>query len=192
VKTIQVRVNLLNSTIHAGEDITIAIDENQYTSTIITNGTHSRANFSVPGWSVGDHVVSLVDPTGCLADKHANCVVGDGIAKADPYWDDDAEWMGLTQDVPQATTLLGNYPNPFNPSSNIQYALSEDAYVTLKIYNMLGQVVATLVDEPQTAGYKSIVWNGKNESGAGVSSGIYIYRMTAGNFVQTKRMLLIK
>ena len=93
---------------------------------------------------------------------------------------------------PTATALLGNYPNPFNPSTTIRYALSQDAYVTLKIYNVLGQLVATLVDEPQTAGYKSVVWNGRNDSGAGVASGMYIYRLVAGNFVQTKRTLLLK
>ena len=63
--------------------------------------------------------------------------------------------MVTAQEVPQATELLGNHPNPFNPSPNIQYALSEDAHVTLRVYNMLGQVVATLVDEPQTAGYRA-------------------------------------
>jgi flagellar hook assembly protein FlgD len=64
--------------------------------------------------------------------------------------------------------------------------------VTIKVYNMLGQLVTTLVDDLQSAGQKSVVWNGTNDVGAGVSSGIYILRMTAGGFVETKRMLLIK
>ena len=191
-KTVQVRVNLLNNIIHEGDSVTIAIDGNPFTASIISNGTSSRANFSIPGWSVGDHIVSLISPAGCLADVHATCVAGDGIAKADPYWDDDAGWSAPDQDIPKATTLLDNYPNPFNPSTSIQYALSEDVDVTLTIYSMLGQVVATLVDEPQTAGYKSVVWNGRNDAGATVASGIYIYRITAGTFTETKRMLLLK
>jgi hypothetical protein len=189
-KTIQVRVNLLNSIIHAGQMVTIAIDENEFTGTIITNGTHSRANFSIPGYSVGDHVVSLIDPPGCVPDVHPTCVAGDGIAKADPVWDDDAEWT--VGNVPEATKLVGNYPNPFNPSTSIQYALSEDVHVTLKVYNMLGQEMATLVDEPQAAGYRSVVWNGRNDAGGTVSSGIYIYKLSAGTFTETRRMLLLK
>ena len=103
------------------------------------------------------------------------------------FWDDDKPW-GL----PAKTVLFENFPNPFNPSTTIRYALGEEAHVTVKIYNILGQVVATLVDEPQTAGYGSVVWNGRNESGAGVASGMYVYRMTAGGFTDTKRMLLLK
>jgi flagellar hook assembly protein FlgD len=70
--------------------------------------------------------------------------------------------------------------------------LKEDELVTLKVYNMLGQLVATLVEQPQKAGYKSVVWNGRNESGAGVASGIYICRMTAGNFVETRKLALMR
>ncbi len=132
------------------------------------------------------------DPAGCLADKHATCAASDGIAKADPYWDDDAGWTVPAQDVPQATKVLGNYPNPFNPSSSIQYALSKDAHVTLKVYNMLGQLVATLVDENQVAGYQQAVWNGTNDFGQQVASEMYYYRVTAGNFTDTKRMLFLK
>ncbi len=94
--------------------------------------------------------------------------------------------------IPAATALLDNYPDPFNPETTIRYTLSEDAHVTLKVYSMLGQLVTTLVDELQTAGYRSAIWNGRNDSRAGVASGIYIYRITAGNFTATKRMLLLK
>ena len=102
-------------------------------------------------------------------------------------WESDESW-----EIPVTTSLVDNYPNPFNPSTTISYALSEHAQVTLKVYNMLGQVVATLVDESQTAGYKSVVWNGRNDSGAALGSGMYLYRMTAGKFVTTKKMLLLK
>jgi flagellar hook assembly protein FlgD len=101
--------------------------------------------------------------------------------QGDPYWDDDAEWTAAAKDVPQATELLGNYQT-IQSINQYQVCAKRGCHVTLRVYNMLGQVVATLVDEAQTSGYKSVAWNGRNESGAGVASGIYIYRITAGTF----------
>ncbi len=94
--------------------------------------------------------------------------------------------------IPEAFEVSDNYPDPFNPTTTIRYTLSEDAHVTLKVYNILGQLVATLVDENQLAGYQRVVWNGRNDSGSGVASGLYIYRITAGTFTATKRMLFLK
>ena len=97
---------------------------------------------------------------------------------------------GVVEDeriVPQSYSLNQNYPNPFNPETNIEYALPEAANVKLKVYNTLGQVVDILVDSELEAGYHTIHWNGENNA-----SGIYFYRMRAGEFVETKRMLLLK
>jgi flagellar hook assembly protein FlgD len=94
--------------------------------------------------------------------------------------------------APAATKLMGNHPNPFNPSTSINYALSEDGFVSLKVYNTLGEEVASLVNEYQVAGTRSAVWNGRNDAGASVASGIYIYRLTAGNVVLTEKMLFVK
>jgi len=88
--------------------------------------------------------------------------------------------------------LAQNYPNPFNPSTTIKYALQENAEVTLKIYNVLGQVVRTLVNEKQTAGYKLVVWDGTNDIGVQAASGIYIYRIEAKDFVQSKKLILMR
>jgi hypothetical protein len=191
IKTVQVRVNLLDNIAHVGEMITITIDEDTFSSAIISNGTHSRANFSVPGYAAGDHVVTLIDPgPDCLPVKHALCAASDAMAKADPEWNDDAEWTVTAK--PEATRLIGNYPNPFNPSTSIQYSLGQETHVTLKIYNTLGQEVATLVNDVQTAGYKTAIWNGTNDFGASVASGIYIYTLKAGNVVKSERMLFMK
>lgn len=84
-------------------------------------------------------------------------------------------------DLPQ------NYPNPFNPTTNIEYTIPEKSQVTLKIYDILGKEVTTLVDKVQEAGTYVSVWNASN-----VSSGVYFYRLTSGNNVQTKRMILSK
>jgi hypothetical protein len=100
--------------------------------------------------------------------------------------------IAAERDLPVETGLLGNYPNPFNPSTTIQYALAQDGWVTLAIYNMLGQQVATLVDEFQQAGYHSAEWNGSTVDGQPVASGVYLSRVNAGGVVRVSRLLLSK
>ncbi len=89
--------------------------------------------------------------------------------------------------VPAKFALEQNYPNPFNPSTIINYQLPIDNYVTLKVYDVIGQEVATLVNEMQDAGYKSVTWDASN-----VPSGIYLLRLNAGGFVEVKKLLLMK
>jgi len=93
--------------------------------------------------------------------------------------------------IPTEFALHQNYPNPFNPSTTIKYDLPKQADVSVKIYNVLGQEVATLVDENQTAGYYSIQWNGSSRSGY-ASSGVYFCTIKAGTYNRTIKMLLVK
>jgi hypothetical protein len=95
-------------------------------------------------------------------------------------------------DVPTTYVLSQNYPNPFNPSTQIRYGLPEASHVTLTIYNMIGQEVVRLVDDVQAEGYHVVRWNGTNDFGNTVSTGMYIFRLTAEGFVQTKKMMLLK
>lgn len=110
----------------------------------------------------------------------------------------DAEGLsqGLSNTIEEPTpteySLSQNHPNPFNPETTIKYALKEDSRVELTIYNILGEKVRTLVDEQQPAGYKSVLWDGRNEHGVAVPSGIYIYRIRAGDFIKAHRMVLLK
>lgn len=94
--------------------------------------------------------------------------------------------------VPKDFALHQNYPNPFNPKTIIKYSLPKTAKVSLKVYNVLGEEIATLVDSEQAIGFHQIGWDGRNSSGQQVSSGIYIYRIEAENFTSTKKMVFVK
>jgi hypothetical protein len=94
--------------------------------------------------------------------------------------------------LPKAYTLKQNFPNPFNPTTVIRYALPEASSVRLEVYNTLGQVVRTLVAAEQEGGAYRVTWDGRNEYGQEMATGVYIYRLVAGEFDTTKRMLLIK
>jgi choice-of-anchor B domain-containing protein len=91
-----------------------------------------------------------------------------------------------------AYSLGENYPNPFNPTTTISYQISRQSQVRIEIYNMLGQKVRTLLNDRKEPGAYEAIWNGKNDSGAQLSSGVYLYRMVAGDFVQTRKMVLMK
>ena len=94
--------------------------------------------------------------------------------------------------IPAIYGLSQNYPNPFNPKTTIQYSIPNDTYVELKIYSISGELVRVLVNSKQDAGKYNIIWNGKDDNGNDVSSGIYFYKICADKFTETKKMLLIK
>ena len=85
-----------------------------------------------------------------------------------------------------------NYPNPFNPITTLRYDLPEDAFVRITVYDMLGKVVSNLLNTNQSSGNKSVQWNATNNQGQPVSAGLYLYTIQAGNFRQTKKMVLLK
>ena len=94
--------------------------------------------------------------------------------------------------LPDKFKLDNNYPNPFNPVTSLRYDLPEDGLVNITIYDMMGRIVKTLVNSSQTAGYKTIRWNATNDRNEPVSAGLYLYTIQAGEFRQTKKMVLIK
>ena len=93
---------------------------------------------------------------------------------------------------PTKYELKNCYPNPFNPTTTFRYELPEDAVVNITIYDMMGRVVKTLINSSQTAGYKSIQWNATNDKNHPVSAGLYLYTIQAGDYSQTKKMVLLK
>ncbi|SVD65432.1 uncharacterized protein METZ01_LOCUS418286, partial [marine metagenome] len=98
----------------------------------------------------------------------------------------------LDETFPLIYRLHSAYPNPFNPVTTLNYDLPENELVNITIYDMMGRVVNTLINDQQTAGYKSIQWNATNNTGQSVSTGLYLYTIEAGKFRQTKKMVLMK
>ena len=85
-----------------------------------------------------------------------------------------------------------NYPNPFNPVTKLRYDLPQDSFVRVTVYDMLGNIVNNLVNTNQSSGYKSVQWNATDNQGEPVSAGVYLYNIQAGDFVDTKKMILLK
>jgi hypothetical protein len=92
-----------------------------------------------------------------------------------------------TEEIPTSFSLEQNFPNPFNPTTTIQFSLPQSGDVSLKIYNLLGEEIKTLADEYREAGKHSVQFNANS-----LASGIYFYRLQAGSFIETKKMILIK
>lgn len=112
-------------------------------------------------------------------------------------WHFFTSWTGVGEENDELTTperfaLLQNHPNPFNPETEITYFLPRSCEVTLTIYNVRGQKVRLLVNESQSPGSRWVKWDGRNDQGRGLTSGVYFYRIQAGDFVQCKKMVLMK
>ena len=109
-------------------------------------------------------------------------------------------WRGeLTGDVEESTeplsdvyTLGQNHPNPFNAGISIRYALPQEGFVTLTIYNVSGQKVRTLVDETKQVGEHTVSWNSLDEAGNEVATGVYFYKFQVGDYTETKKMILVR
>ena len=101
-------------------------------------------------------------------------------------------YTDLNNNLPADFNLNQNYPNPFNPTTIIKYALPRKSQVNITIYNLLGQIVRNYDQGVQSFGTYEIIWDGKNQSGSKVSSGIYFYRLETENFTASKKMLLLK
>jgi hypothetical protein len=103
-----------------------------------------------------------------------------------------ATGIGPDPRIPTTTSLGQNHPNPFNPSTSIEYGLASAEDVTISVYNVNGELVQTLVNDRLPAGWHTTDWNGRDQNGSPVASGVYLYRMRAGSFVNTKKLVLLK
>ena len=136
---------------------------------------------SAPGFPLSLHEIKLYD-----AD-------GDSIP-IDSITTDIADFGGSQTEIPAEFKLFGNTPNPFNPETTIRYSVPKDLHVTLKIYNIMGQLVRTLVDDNIRAGEHTVRWDSRDAFGQHVPSGLYFYQLIGnhGEFRATKKMTLLK
>lgn len=122
----------------------------------------------------------------------------DGVLDRADHLHDIITWLGNVISQPTGTnpalrsSLDQNYPNPFNPTTTISFFIKENAEVRLDVYDARGSLVRTLVNERQRMGAHRAIWNGKNNAGQDTASGVYFYRLTAGDFTSTKKMVLLK
>ena len=108
-------------------------------------------------------------------------------------WAESCEMsVSISSSIPNDFIIHQNYPNPFNPTTTLRYDIPKDGLVNITVYDMLGNKINQLVNEVQNSGYKSVQWNATNYQGEPVSAGVYLYKIQAGNFVDTKKMILLK
>ena len=180
-------------------------DEDLLTSTggetlfhhVVADGQISVATGMYNGTAVsgGGDIVQFVFRVLYEFEDNARFEIADGLVFDPSQLQNPAVVAGVLelQSTPREFALHQNFPNPFNPDTTIKYDLSESADVTLQIYNVLGQVVRTLVaSEAQNAGRYQIRWNGMDDRGVSVSSGIYFYRISAGEFQNVRKLMLLK
>ncbi len=110
-----------------------------------------------------------------------------------PVWIGREEVIGIDPpDIPLTTYMEQNYPNPFNPSTTIKFGLKSPTDVTLRVYDVSGRLVREIVKENRPAGTYKESWNGRNYTGKEAASGVYFYRLKAGDFIESKKMILTR
>jgi hypothetical protein len=170
---------LANTASHALGSITLT-----GSASSLEPGDHALVNLLVPGDTLNITVTPAYEITGFSLDGYEVAIY---------------EFSGPTDDgsghgsLPYAGYRLGqNYPNPFNPSTTIMFDLPRAEYVKLDIFNIKGELVTTIIDQYMTGGRKEVSWTATDSGGRAVSSGVYCYRLVSGDFVQTKKMVLLK
>ncbi len=150
-----------------GDTTTITVDTLS-TKILVPSLVTEVADYYAPGWRLGGFTCSVVSS---VKDLH----------------------KGSGSNLPNNFSLGQNYPNPFNATTIIEFALPQAGEVKLELYNILGQKIRTLVDQELSPGYKQVIWDGTDQKGKQVASGIYFYRVRAeGKFTEAKRMLLVR
>jgi hypothetical protein len=139
----------------------------------------------------GYELIVIDNETGCKVNLNSDCIIIPQGAVKKTYKIVAGEKNYINQELTTAEIehykLFQNYPNPFNPSTNIEYTVPENSFVSLKVYNQLGQVISTLINDNQSKGKYSVKWNAGNNP-----SGIYYYKISAGNYSAMRKMMLIK
>ena len=169
-----IKVNLVPGSGHEGKILEFLVDSTVPAQAVVMN---DRAGVQVTVASGASHSVELVNPAACVDPIAVICSSGDLVADAET--DNDV--------LPASTSLLQNYPNPFNPETAIRYSLERDARVSLKLYDVMGREVRTLVD-----GFLEAGWHEVRLDASSLAGGMYYYRLRYGDIVLTKAMMLVK
>jgi len=146
---------------------------------IIEDMSENNVTAAVLEWTV--HVTDGIDTV--EADNAPYTMEIDGANALSAY---------LERLIADEFAIHQNYPNPFNPVTTLRYDLPENGHVNITIYDMLGREVKTLINQTQDAGYRSVIWNATNDYGKPVSAGIYLYQIQVGEYISTKKMVLLK
>ena len=139
-----------------------------------------------------DRINKIVNKINSLEDSIKKLSDQDFPKKTQEFRDFLKKGKNLNEILPEAFALHQNYPNPFNPTTQIRYDLPESEFVSINIYDVMGRKIKSLININQEAGYRSITWNATNDLGQPVSAGMYIYTIQAGEFRQTRKMVLLK
>ena len=181
-----------------GADGTVYFEDRYHTHICYTEITDADTDGDSPNDNLGydQHEftpeISYYETPG-YAGLHNNTSYDRCLALSVPVEPDNG-WVSLDDDVmiPGEFALYNNYPNPFNPTTVLDYDIPENTFVNITVYDMMGRRVKTLVNANQSAGFKSVVWDATNFVGQPVAAGVYMYRIVAGDFRQTKKMAFIK
>ncbi len=154
--------------------------------------TSTNATVNIPTFTVGTTAPVVITATKINQSLSSTVILRVGDV-AQNFTVCDPVYTTLSAQVPQDFALSSNYPNPFNPSTKINFSIAKsEGSVSLKVFDVLGREVKTLISEPMQPGQYFVEWDGTNNQGIAVTSGVYIYRMVAGDFVATRRMTLMK
>jgi hypothetical protein len=140
----------------------------------------------------GRRIKSGDDPIIEIGADEADQISLEAAELADIYGNQITAKIVNSASVPEKFELGQNYPNPFNPTTTISFGLPIEGKVNLKIFNIRGQLVKTLVDEVRQAGYHRAEWNGTDGSGNRVASGVYFYRLKFDDYTETRKMIMLK
>ncbi|MCK4404211.1 MAG: T9SS type A sorting domain-containing protein, partial [candidate division Zixibacteria bacterium] len=196
------QIETVESDVGYGFYTSLALDANDRPH--ISSGEY-MGNLRFAYWDGSDWQIEVVDNTVCC-DWTSLAIDDSGYCHIAYYDGGDSTNLKYAKRIPTTTgveetadhsiprvfSLAQNYPNPFNPTTSIQYVLLREGFVQLQIYNIAGQLVRTLVSRKERAGTHTVSWNGKDNDGKSVSSGIYFYRLETDRFKSAKKMLLLK
>jgi hypothetical protein len=161
----------------------------------LTAGSDAMRRMVLVNWNGGD-VTDPSFPANVDAEMPEEGTIF-RIISSKPNLPGDILWVrgsvGIAeQQIPDVFELYPNYPNPFNPETHIRFSLAHKVKVTVEIFNVLGQRIRSLVDSDMAPGKHDVLWNGRNDAGVRVSSGVYFYRLKAGDYVNSRKMVLIR